>query len=197
MIGAGAIGLSAVAALAGRGIDPIVVVGLQRRAPRARRASSAPTSSSTRPSGLPSTCGARSQKERWITKPAVVFECVGRPGWSSRSSTRARCGRGSSPPAAGTPATPSTARGHPQGRHDPVRRRPAPRGLVRHLDAICDGRSTPCPASARSSASTRSPRPSSHPPLRRPAADRRRTRTADRPARPRRVPRRRSLASSA
>ena len=35
VIGAGAIGLSAVAALAGRGIEPIIVVGLQLRAPRA------------------------------------------------------------------------------------------------------------------------------------------------------------------
>ena len=53
VVGAGAIGLSAVAALASRGVEPIVVIGLQPRAPRARRGSSAPTSSSTPPQQSP------------------------------------------------------------------------------------------------------------------------------------------------
>ena len=101
----------AVAALAARGIDPIIVSDFKpdRLAPggAVRR----PRSRRTRPSGRRSTCGRSSRSSAGAPKPAVVFECVGRARADAADRRlAARCGRGSSPPAAGTPATRSTAR---------------------------------------------------------------------------------------
>ena len=79
VIGAGAIGLSAVAALAARGIDPIVVsdFNADRRELAARFGAHLVVDPAER---SPFAAFKDLQKERWITKPAVVFECVGAPG---------------------------------------------------------------------------------------------------------------------
>ncbi len=80
VIGAGAIGLSAVAALAARGIDPIIVS--DRKPDRLRLAADAfgahvlvnPDERS------PFDVWRETAQERQVTTPAVVFECVGAPG---------------------------------------------------------------------------------------------------------------------
>jgi threonine dehydrogenase-like Zn-dependent dehydrogenase len=79
VIGAGAIGLSAVAALAARGIDPIIVSDFTTgRLDLAERFGAHVLVNAADES--PFDVWRQIQKERWITKPAVVFECVGAPG---------------------------------------------------------------------------------------------------------------------
>jgi len=79
VIGAGAIGLSAVAALATRGVDPIVVsdFNAERRELAGRFGAHVLVDPAAQ---SPYDVFREIQKERWITKPAVVFECVGAPG---------------------------------------------------------------------------------------------------------------------
>jgi threonine dehydrogenase-like Zn-dependent dehydrogenase len=79
VVGAGAIGLSAVAALSERGVDPIIVSDFNPdRLELAKRFGAHvivdPAESS------PYDKWAELAFERGITKPAVVFECVGAPG---------------------------------------------------------------------------------------------------------------------
>jgi threonine dehydrogenase-like Zn-dependent dehydrogenase len=83
VIGAGAIGLSAVAALVARGVDPIVVsdftpdrLALAEQFGAHRLVNAADES--------PFDAYRELVKERWITKPAVVFECVGAAGMLQR-----------------------------------------------------------------------------------------------------------------
>jgi threonine dehydrogenase-like Zn-dependent dehydrogenase len=79
VIGAGAVGLSAVAALAARGIDPIVVSDFNT----GRLDLAEPFGAHVLVDAAdesPFDVWRRIRKERWITKPAVVFECVGAPG---------------------------------------------------------------------------------------------------------------------
>ncbi len=79
VIGAGAIGLSAVAALASRGIEPIVVSDYN--ADRLDLAKQFGAHILVDPADRsPFDVWREIQKERWITTPAVVFECVGAPG---------------------------------------------------------------------------------------------------------------------
>ena len=79
VIGAGAIGLSAVAALASRGVDPIVVSDFnpERRELAGQFGAHVLVDPSEQ---SPFEVFREIQKERWIAKPAVVFECVGAPG---------------------------------------------------------------------------------------------------------------------
>ena len=148
VVGAGAIGLSAVAALAARGIEPIVVSDCKPErlelAPSVRRA----RAREPRRAARRSTSGGRSQQERMVTTPAVVFECVGAPGIDpAASSSSATCGRASTPPGAGTPATRSIAR-RPRTRASPIQfgGGPHPEDWYGTLDAICAGRLDPLPA---------------------------------------------------
>jgi threonine dehydrogenase-like Zn-dependent dehydrogenase len=79
VIGAGAIGLSAVAALASRGIEPIVVSDFKvERRELARRFGAHVLVDPAERS--PFAVWKELAAERWCTKPAVVFECVGKPG---------------------------------------------------------------------------------------------------------------------
>ncbi len=79
VVGAGAIGLSAVAALARRDIEPIVVADFnpQRRALAQRFGAHVVVDPAERE---PFEAWKELAIERWCTKPAVVFECVGAPG---------------------------------------------------------------------------------------------------------------------
>jgi threonine dehydrogenase-like Zn-dependent dehydrogenase len=79
VIGAGAIGLSAVAALARRGIEPIIVSDLQpeRRALAEQFGAHMLVDPAER---SPFEVWKEVRAERWCTKPAVVFECVGARG---------------------------------------------------------------------------------------------------------------------
>ena len=79
VIGAGAIGLSAVAALASRGIEPIIVSDFT--AERRRLAQQFGAHVVVDPAEQsPFEAWQHHRLERWCTKPAVVFECVGAPG---------------------------------------------------------------------------------------------------------------------
>jgi threonine dehydrogenase-like Zn-dependent dehydrogenase len=79
VIGAGAIGLSAVAALASRGVDPIVVSDFN--AGRRELAEQFGAHVVVDPAEQsPFDVFRDLRQDRWITKPAVVFECVGTPG---------------------------------------------------------------------------------------------------------------------
>ena len=79
VIGAGAIGLSAVAALAARGIDPIVVSDFKpERLAARRRVRRARPRRPGRALAVRRLAGDRTGA--LVTKPAVVFECVGAPG---------------------------------------------------------------------------------------------------------------------
>ena len=79
VIGAGAIGLSAVAALASRGVDPIVVSDFNPE--RRELAGQFGAHILVDPSEQsPFEVFREIQRERWIAKPAVVFECVGAAG---------------------------------------------------------------------------------------------------------------------
>ena len=80
VVGAGAIGLSAVAALAARGIDPIVVS--DRKPERLQLAADAFGAHVLVNPDERSPFDVRREiaQERMVTTPAVVFECVGAPG---------------------------------------------------------------------------------------------------------------------
>lgn len=100
VIGAGAIGLSAVAALAGRGIEPIVVADFQadrRRLARDRFGAHIVVDPAEK-SPFEAFNEARSQ--RGLPGPAVVFECVGASGLiqqlveSAEMGTRIYCAGG-------------------------------------------------------------------------------------------------------
>jgi threonine dehydrogenase-like Zn-dependent dehydrogenase len=79
VIGAGAIGLSAVAALAARGVEPIIVsdFNAERRALAARFGAHVLVDPAER---SPFEVWVEQVFERGVTKPAVVYECVGAPG---------------------------------------------------------------------------------------------------------------------
>jgi threonine dehydrogenase-like Zn-dependent dehydrogenase len=79
VIGAGAIGLSAVAALTSRGVDPIVVADFnpERRALAEEFGAHVLVDPAER---SPFDVWLELVFERGISKPAVVFECVGAPG---------------------------------------------------------------------------------------------------------------------
>ena len=79
VIGAGAIGLSAVAALASRAIEPIIVSDFKGE--RRELAQHFGAHIVVDPAELsPFDVWKEQRAERWCTKPAVVFECVGAPG---------------------------------------------------------------------------------------------------------------------
>jgi threonine dehydrogenase-like Zn-dependent dehydrogenase len=79
VIGAGAIGLSAVAALASRGIEPIIVSDY--KAERRELAQQFGAHVVVDPAERsPFEVWQEQKLERWCTKPAVVFECVGKAG---------------------------------------------------------------------------------------------------------------------
>lgn len=79
VIGAGAIGLSAVAALAARGVDPIIVSDFNAgRRDLATRFGAHVTVDPAKES--PFDAAIELLFERGIAKPVVVFECVGAPG---------------------------------------------------------------------------------------------------------------------
>ena len=81
VVGAGAIGLSAVAALAARGIEPIIVVRLPTPSGATWRAtSSGPTSSSTPPSDRRSTSSARCAPNAECGAPQSFSNASGPPG---------------------------------------------------------------------------------------------------------------------
>ena len=79
VIGAGAIGLSAVAALSARGIEPIIVADFnaERRALAMQFGAHIVVDPADR---SPFEVWKEEQAARWIAKPAVVFECVGKAG---------------------------------------------------------------------------------------------------------------------
>jgi threonine dehydrogenase-like Zn-dependent dehydrogenase len=79
VIGAGAIGLSAVAALATRGVDPIVIADFNddRLALAARFGAHITVNASTR---WPYDVWNEVAAERGVTAPPVIFECVGATG---------------------------------------------------------------------------------------------------------------------
>ncbi len=84
VIGAGAIGLSAVAALAGRGIEPIVVADYQAdRRELARRSFGAHVAVDPAQRS-PFEAFNELRAQRGMPGPAVVFECVGAPGLIQR-----------------------------------------------------------------------------------------------------------------
>lgn len=109
VIGAGAIGLSAVAALAGRGIEPIIVADYKpdRRELARDRFGAHVVVDPAEKSAFDAFREVRAQ--RGLPGPAVVFECVGAAGSSRRSSNRPRWPPGSIARAAGTPVTCSTS----------------------------------------------------------------------------------------
>ncbi len=79
VIGAGAIGLSAVAALAARGIDPIIVADFndERLELATRFGAHVTVNPSTR---SPYDVWNKAAAERGVTEPPVIFECVGAAG---------------------------------------------------------------------------------------------------------------------
>jgi threonine dehydrogenase-like Zn-dependent dehydrogenase len=83
VIGAGAIGLSAVAALAARGVDPILVADFNddRTALAARFGTTIGVDAST---GSPFQAWQEIATERGVSTPPVVFECVGASGLLQR-----------------------------------------------------------------------------------------------------------------
>ena len=108
VIGAGAIGLSAVAALAARGIDPIVIADFNDdRLALAERFGAHITVNPTKQS--PYDVWSEVAAERGVTTPPTIFECVGAGGLLQQIVDVCRWGRRSTPPAAGTRATPSTS----------------------------------------------------------------------------------------
>ena len=158
VIGAGAIGLSAVAALKRRDIEPIVVSDFkpERRALAEQFGAHVVVDPAEQ---QPFAAWKELAIERWCTKPAVVFECVGAPGTHATARRLVRdVDADLRAPAAGTPATRSTAPRPPtRASRSSSAADPIPRtGTARSTRSAKAG-STRSPASARSSASTRSP----------------------------------------
>ena len=79
VVGAGAIGLSAIAALSARGIEPGSPPTTNRSASNSRRRS-ARTSSSNPAERSPFDVWRELAAERGVTAPPVIFECVGAAG---------------------------------------------------------------------------------------------------------------------
>ncbi|MGO8861845.1 MAG: alcohol dehydrogenase catalytic domain-containing protein [Acidimicrobiales bacterium] len=83
VIGAGAIGLSAVAALAARGIDPILIADFNND--RLELAAKFGPTIGVNPSALsPYEAWQKTAAERGVMTPPVIFECVGTPGLLQR-----------------------------------------------------------------------------------------------------------------
>ncbi len=83
VVGAGAIGLSAVAALTARGVEPVVVADIKadRRDLAARFGSCIPVDPASR---SPYEVWTEVAAEKDITSPAYIYECVGAPGLLER-----------------------------------------------------------------------------------------------------------------
>ena len=159
VIGAGAIGLSAVAALRKRSIDPIIVSDFKPE--RRELATTFGAHVTVDPAERsPFDVWRELAFERGATAPAAVFECVGAPGLDRpagrglrhvdphprrRRLVHGRHARAARPPP--TRASPSSSAAAPIPRTGTGRSRPCARAA-----------STRCPAWAGSSASTRCPR---------------------------------------
>jgi threonine dehydrogenase-like Zn-dependent dehydrogenase len=149
VIGAGAIGLSAVAALASRGIEPILVSDYNAdRLDLARQFGAHVLVDPADRS--PFDAWREIQKERWITTPAVVFECVGAPGLIAQ--LIGSCDMWTRIFAAGGWYTGDTidctAATH-KGVTIQFGGGPHPEDWYGTLDAICDGRLDPRPSIGR------------------------------------------------
>jgi len=146
VVGAGAIGLSAVAALAARGVDPIVVSDLkpERRALAQRFGAHVLVDPAAR---SPFDAFRELAVERGISKPAVVFECVGAPGMLQRLVDD--CDMWTKIFAAGGWYTgdviDSTLATH-RGATIQFGGGPMPQDWYGTLDAICEGRLDPLPS---------------------------------------------------
>jgi threonine dehydrogenase-like Zn-dependent dehydrogenase len=146
VIGAGAIGLSAVAALAARAIDPIIVSDFNPdRLQLAKQFGAHVLVNPAEQS--PFATWRDIQQERWITKPAVVFECVGTPGLLQQIIDS--CEMWTRIFAAGgwyTGDTIDCTRATHKGVAIQLGGGPHPEDWYGTLDAICDGRLDPRPA---------------------------------------------------
>ena len=102
VIGAGAIGLSAVAALAARGVDPIIVADFNdERLELAERFGAHITVEPCDRIAVRRL--ERRRRRRGVTAPPVIFECVGAAGLLQQMVEACPTGPASTPPAAGTP----------------------------------------------------------------------------------------------
>jgi len=146
VIGAGAIGLSAVAALARRGIEPIIVSDFNeaRRDLAIRFGAHVVVDPAER---SPFEVWKEERVARWCAKPAVVFECVGRAGLiqeiveSSEMWTRIFCAGGWYT----GDSLDCTAATH-KGVTIQFGGGPHPEDWYGTLDAICEGRLDPLPS---------------------------------------------------
>ena len=147
VVGAGAIGLSAVAALAGRGIEPIVVADYkpERRELARERFGAHVVVDPAETSVFEAFSQVRSQ--RGLPGPAVVFECVGAPGLiqkiveSAEMSTRIYCAGGWY-----TGDTLDITTATRQGVSIQFGGGPHPQDWYGTLDAIASGRLDPLPS---------------------------------------------------
>jgi threonine dehydrogenase-like Zn-dependent dehydrogenase len=149
VIGAGAIGLSAVAALAARGIEPIVVSDFKPdRLELAKRFGAHVLVNPQERS--PFEVWKELAVKRWCTKPAVVFECVGAVGLVQKIVDS--CEMWTRIFAAGGwytgDALDCTAATH-KGVSIQFGGGPHPEDWYGTLDAICDGRLDPLPSVGR------------------------------------------------
>jgi threonine dehydrogenase-like Zn-dependent dehydrogenase len=149
VIGAGAIGLSAVAALASRGIEPILVADFkaERRALAERFGAHVVIDPGEQDAFA---AWKDAAVERWCTKPAVVFECVGAGGLIQHIVDS--CEMWTRIFAAGGwytgDALDCTAATH-KGVTIQFGGGPHPEDWYGTFDAICDGRLDPLPAVGR------------------------------------------------
>lgn len=146
VIGAGAIGLSAVAALAARGVDPIVVSDFNagRRELASRFGAHVLVDPADR---SPFDAFRELVVERGIGKPAVVFECVGAPGLLQRIVDS--CDMWTRIYAAGgwyTGDTLDCTKATHRGVTIQFGGGPQPEDWYGTLDAICEGRLDPLPS---------------------------------------------------
>jgi threonine dehydrogenase-like Zn-dependent dehydrogenase len=149
VIGAGAIGLSAVAALAARGIEPIIVSDFN--ADRLDLARQFGAHELVNPKDRdPFVVWKEQAVERWCAKPAVVFECVGAAGIVQQIIDS--CDRWARIFAAGGWYTGDsidcTAATH-KGVTIQFGGGPHPEDWYGTLDAICEGRLDPLPSVGR------------------------------------------------
>ena len=145
VIGAGAIGLSAVAALAARGIEPIVVS--DNKAERRELATRFGAHVGVDPAARsPFEVWRELAHERIVMKPAVVYECVGAPGLIQRIIDD--CEMGTRIHAAGgwyTGDSIDCTRATHKGVSILFGGGPRPEDWYGTLDAICEGRLDPLP----------------------------------------------------
>jgi threonine dehydrogenase-like Zn-dependent dehydrogenase len=149
VVGAGAIGLSAVAALAARGIEPILVSDYKPdRLELAKQFGAHVLVNAAARS--PFEAWREQARERGVAKPAVVFECVGAPGLIQRLVES--CDMGTRIYAAGGWYTGDsldcTAATH-KGVTIQFGGGPHPEDWYGTLDAICAGRLDPLPSVGR------------------------------------------------